>query len=87
MVAQFAVSRAGHDKGVVYVIAAQEDGYVFLCDGKSKNPDRPKKKKLKHIQPVRQTVDEALLHKLRQGETVYPEEIRYAIRQYNKQLQ
>lgn len=82
MIGQFAVSKAGHDKGCLYVVAAQEGGYVFLCDGKTRTPDNPKKKRLKHIQPVKETVNEGLLQKLQTGAKVYPEEIRYAVKQF-----
>lgn len=83
MIGQFVVSKAGHDKNNLYIVAAQEGEYVFLCDGRTKTQEKPKKKKLKHIQPVRQTVEEELLRKLQAGEKVYPEEIRYAVEQYN----
>lgn len=82
MIGQFAVSKAGHDKGVLYVVSAREGEYVFLCDGRTKMPDRPKKKKIKHIQPVKKTVNKELLQKLQTGVKVYPEEIRYAIKEY-----
>ena len=86
-VGQFAVSKAGHDKGTLYVVVALEGEFAFLCDGKTKMPVNPKKKRVKHIQPVNRTVEETLLHKLKKGEKVYPEEIRYAIKQYNEELQ
>lgn len=81
MIGQFAVSKAGHDKGELYVVVAQEGEYVFLCDGRTKTPDKPKKKKIKHIQPVKKNVGAELLQKLQTGGKVYPEEIRYALRQ------
>lgn len=84
MIGQFVVSKAGHDKDNLYVVVAQEEGYVFLCDGKTKIPEKPKKKKLKHIQPVNRTVDEVLLQKLQAGEKVYSEEIRYAVKQFQQ---
>lgn len=83
MTGQFAVSKAGHDKDNLYIVVAQEGEFVFLCDGRTKTPEKPKKKKLKHIQPIKRTVDEELLQKLQTGGKVYPEEIRYAIKQYN----
>ena len=82
MVGQFAVSKAGHDKGNLYVVVAEEGEFVYLCDGKTKTPEKPKKKKQKHIQPVKRTVEEELLQKLQSGAKVYPEEIRYAVKQY-----
>lgn len=81
MIGQFAVSKAGHDKGGLYVVVAQEGEYVFLCDGRTKTQDKPKKKKVKHIQLVKETVNDELLQKLQAGAKVYPEEIRYAVKQ------
>ncbi|MCM1539817.1 MAG: KOW domain-containing RNA-binding protein [Blautia sp.] len=82
MIGQFAVSKAGHDKGNLYVVAACEGEFVFLCDGKTKTQERPKKKKWKHIQPIKETVEEELLQRFQAGGKVYPEEIRYAIKKY-----
>ena len=82
MIGQLAVSKAGHDKGELYVITAEEGDFVFLCDGCLKNPENPKKKRKKHIQPMNRRVDEKLLEKLRTGEKVYAEEIKYVLKQY-----
>lgn len=79
---QLATSKAGHDKDTLYVIIAEEDDFVYLCDGRLKPPDRPKKKRRKHIQPINSFVDEKLIHRLEKGEKVYAEEIRYALKQY-----
>ena len=56
---------------------------MYLCDGRLKTPDKPKKKRLKHVQPVNRTVDEVLLKKLQNGEKVYAEEVKYALKQYS----
>lgn len=82
MVGQFAYSKAGHDKGTLFVIVGEEKDFVYLSDGRLKKPDAPKKKRRKHIQPVNLTVDEALKRRLEAGETVYPEEIKAAIKGY-----
>lgn len=84
MIGQFAISKAGHDKGGLYVVVAREGEFVFLCDGKTRTPEKPKKKKIKHIQPIKKTVEEELLQKLQTDGKVYPEEIRYAIKNYNE---
>lgn len=83
MIGRLAISRAGHDKDVLYVVVAQEGDFVYLCDGRLRTPEKPKKKRLKHIQPMKATVDEALLRKLQNGEKVYAAEIKYALRQYS----
>ncbi len=81
MTGRFAVSLAGHDRGVLYVIVAEEGDFVYLSDGRLKPPDRPKKKRRKHIQPMKAEVDRELMAKLSAGGAVRPEEIRYAIKQ------
>ena len=43
------ISMCGHDKGRIYALLYEEDGYVYLADGKTKTLQKPKKKKLKHI--------------------------------------
>lgn len=80
MTGQLVTSKAGHDKGTLYVIVAQEDDFVYLCDGRLKTPEKPKKKRLKHIQPMNAAVGGELLKKLQSGEKVYAEEIKYALK-------
>ena len=84
MIGQLSTSKAGHDKDRLYVIVAQTGENVYLCDGDLRPPDKPKKKRLKHIQPVNDFVNDKLLSKLLNGEKVYGEEIKYALKQYLK---
>lgn len=81
MIGQLAVSKAGHDKDTLYVVVGQEGDFVYLCDGRLKIPEKPKKKRLKHVQPINRTVDGELLRKLHNSEKVYAEEIRHALKQ------
>lgn len=53
----FARSLAGHDKGKLYVIVRVEEPYVYLADGRIRPMDRPKKKKLMHVQIDHQQVE------------------------------
>ena len=47
-----AKSKAGHDKGQVYVIYDVDQTYVYLVDGNKRTMERPKKKKIKHVQMI-----------------------------------
>ena len=87
MTGQFVISGAGHDKGVLYVVVAEEGDFAYLSDGRLKKPDRPKKKRRKHIQPINAEADVGLKAKLLLGEVVRPEEIRYAIKQFENRKQ
>lgn len=39
----------GHDKDRLFLTVKQEDGFVWLTDGKNRKKHNPKKKNLKHI--------------------------------------
>ena len=82
MIGQFVTSKAGHDKGTLYVVTAEEGDFVYLCDGRLKRLEAPKKKRRRHIQPVNHTVEEELRERLVAGGQVRDEEISYAIKQY-----
>ena len=85
MIGQFVTSKAGHDKGTLYVVTAEEGDFVYLCDGRLKRLNTPKKKRRIHIQPVNRTVEKELLERLADGGKVQDEEIKYAIKQYVRQ--
>ena len=73
-------SRAGHDKDKLYVIVKTEGEYVYLSDGRLKPVEHPKKKKIRHIQIVRQIPEELLGLNI---ETIKNEEIRKVIRRFS----
>ncbi len=80
MVGMFAISKAGHDKGQMYIIVREEGDFSYLADGKIRQIEKPKKKKKKHLQIVKTGMDEILAEKLQNGQTVYNEEIKLAIK-------
>lgn len=82
MVGQYVISKAGHDKGTIYLVVAEAGQRVLLADGKSKTLARPKVKNRKHIQPIQAFAKERVLQILREGGSLYPEEIRRLIREY-----
>ena len=50
----FARSKAGHDKNELYEIIKLEGDCVWLVNGRNRTHENPKKKKLKHIQVIKQ---------------------------------
>lgn len=42
-------SRAGRDKGGLFIVLRLEDGYAYLSDGDTHRAENPKKKKIKHL--------------------------------------
>ncbi len=42
-------SRAGRDKGMLFMVLSADGDFVYLTDGDTRKVLKPKKKKLKHI--------------------------------------
>ncbi len=83
LIGRFVTSKAGHDKNQLYVIVAENEDFVNLCDGRLKTLNKPKRKRKKHIQLMNHTVNEDLLLRLCSKERVLDEEIKYEIKHYN----
>lgn len=43
-------SKAGHDKGGLFIVLALDGDCAYIADGKTRKAERPKRKKLKHLQ-------------------------------------
>ena len=52
MIGRLAISKAGHDKGTVYIITNEDADNYYLWEGKQKPVERPKKKNKRHIKTV-----------------------------------
>ena len=51
-VGQIVFSKNGRDKGKAMIVLNIESEYVYIVDGKHRLLEKPKKKKIKHIQPT-----------------------------------
>lgn len=76
----YAISRAGRDKGNIYIIISETAEYLYVADGKSRTADKPKRKNKKHIQIINKKAGAELIGRLREKRPVYNEEIRYLIK-------
>ena len=50
---QVVYSKCGRDKGCAFIVISSEVGYVYIADGKTRRLEKPKRKKVKHIQPTK----------------------------------
>ena len=64
MLGEFATSKAGHDKDRLYMIVGEEEEWVYLCDGRLRGVEHPKKKKKKHIQIIHSSAEDALIQSM-----------------------
>jgi len=80
MIGMFAISKAGHDKGRMYLVVGQEKDLVLLADGKTRTMENPKRKNTKHIQIIKKDPEALLSEKLQNHHMIYNEEIKLAIK-------
>ncbi|HIT87751.1 MAG TPA: KOW domain-containing RNA-binding protein [Candidatus Coprocola pullicola] len=80
---QIVYSKSGHDKGKIFIILSVEGEYVYLADGKCRSLEKPKRKKIKHIQPTK-FVSEFLKEKLIEKSYLLNADIVKVLREYNK---
>lgn len=78
-------SIAGRDKGGVFVVVEQKDGFCYLVDGKVRKCDKPKKKKQKHVKSAEYTA-ESLREKLQNGERLVNSEVRKSISTFYEKM-
>ena len=50
-------SKAGRDKGEMFLTLLVENGYAYIADGDLRRVEKPKKKKLIHLQRTNNTVE------------------------------
>ncbi len=50
-------SRAGRDKGELFLVLKVENGYVYLTDGDLRRVSKPKKKKILHINKTNKVLE------------------------------
>lgn len=46
------ISIAGRDKGERFLVVEVSDGYANIVNGKTRKVDKPKRKKIKHLEKV-----------------------------------
>lgn len=77
-------SKAGHDKGKLYIVMETDKEFLWLCDGKIRTVEHPKKKKRMHIQIIYQ-IPQLFQDLMDQGKEIRDEHIRKAIKEYERQ--
>ncbi len=71
-------SLRGRDAGKLFFVLESDGLYALIADGKGRRLEKPKRKKLKHLQFVERSDDRTDM-KLRSGEKVTNSELRRAL--------
>ena len=69
------VSTAGRDQGQLYYVIGTDDQFLMLVNGKDRSLDKPKRKKLRHVQKVLRS-ETRVAGKIRNGDKVLNGELR-----------
>ena len=80
MIGELATSKARHDKDRLYMIVGEEGECVYLCDGRLRGVEHPKKKKKKHIQIIHSSAQDTLIQIIKQNLPGERDEINRQIR-------
>ena len=80
MIGELATSKGGHDKDRLYMIVGEEGECVYLCDGRLRGVEHPKKKKKKHIQIIHSSAQDTLIQIIKQNLPGERDEINRQIR-------
>lgn len=75
------ISKAGRDIGKRFIVLKQDGDYAYLSDGDLRKVDKPKKKKIKHIQKTN-SVSQLIKQKLESGSLVENYQIRQALSEF-----
>ena len=76
-------SLAGRDSGCYFIVMAVADNYAFICDGRNRKTDKPKKKKVKHLK-TGCGHSNYVAGKIEKGEKVTNAELKIELKPYAK---
>ena len=80
-IADLVVSLSGRDKNRVFMVTEVLDSnYVLIADGMLRKLEKPKKKKIKHLEKSQFVLNERLLQKISEGKKITNAELRKTIR-------
>lgn len=78
---QIVFSKSGHDKGGAFIVIALEEEYLYIADGKRRTLEKPKRKKIKHVQKTNY-VDIELKERLENRSRILNADIVKALKKY-----
>ena len=79
-----ALALSGRDKGKCFMVISVQYNYLYLCDGKNRKVDTPKKKNIKHVANTG-IADNLIADKIARGATPTNKEIRCSLRRLLKE--
>ena len=84
--AQIVRSLSGHDSGDLFCVMDTDGERLLLADGKRRRVNSPKRKNVKHVEPVG-GCEHPTLEKVRAGQSVSDKELRIALAQIRDDME
>ena len=78
---QIVYSKNGRDKGRAFIVVDFDNEYLFLVDGQLRKLEKPKKKKIKHVQSCKK-VEESIKYKIENNLYLNDADVRKALAAY-----
>ena len=85
-IADVVVSLAGRDKDQMYYVIKTDENFLYLCNGKDRTLEKPKRKKRKHAQKVLRS-ETRVAAKLIAGDKVLNSELRRDLAYLSQHMQ
>ncbi len=80
-IADLVISLSGRDQNRVFMVAeVLNSDYVLIADGMLRKLEKPKKKKVKHLEKSQFVLNERLLQKISEGKKITNAELRKSLR-------
>ena len=85
-VSDVVVSTAGRDQGRLYYVISTDELFLMLVNGKDRTLDKPKRKKLRHVQKVLRS-ETRVAAKIASGDKVLNSELRRDLAYIAREMQ
>ena len=85
-VSDVVVSTAGRDQGRLYYVISTDEMFLMLVNGKDRTLDKPKRKKLRHVQKVLRS-ETRVAAKIASGDKVLNSELRRDLAYIAREMQ
>ena len=85
-IADVVIATAGREKGKLFYVLDMDAEFLILVNGKDRTLERPKRKKLRHVDKVLRS-ETRVAEKIRQGDKVLNSELRRDLAYLSREMQ
>lgn len=75
----------GRDSGMYFIVVEADEKYVSLVDGTMRKVERPKRKKIKHVEMTEFYI-ESIAEKITNGKKISNQDVKKALKEVRKNI-